>query len=233
MKQILEIKNLSKSFGDLAVLRSLDLTLAKGQIFALIGPNGSGKTTLVKTIVGLYGIEIGNIKIGGVDIEKEAERARELLGYIPDGPVGYDHLTGEEFLMMVGGLKGENKKSIRKMVEKIGQLFPDDSTLQTKMLNYSRGSLQKVAFGAALLGNTQLLVIDEPVVGLDPGSIQKFGEILKEFSEKGAVLFVTHMLDFAAKYATDYGYLSSGKIVEEEKIRKGVDLHQVYKVLSS
>lgn len=226
---ILEIKEVSKNYGRTAAVRAVEMKIGAGDIYALIGPNGSGKTTLMKMIVGLLRIDKGEISILGNQIKGEAIEAKKLIGYVPDKPEGYGYLSGKELLYLTGRLKGMREAEVRVRVEQLMKLFDIEKILEGRMDGYSRGNLQKTAFLAALLGEPKLLIIDEPIVGLDPVSIRVFGERLVKFAKDGgAVLFATHTLDFASKYANRVGVMSEGKIVAEEKLSNKIKIEKVY-----
>ena len=223
------ISNVTKTFGQSKVLHSVDINLDRGDIYALIGPNGSGKTTLVKIMVGLLAFDSGSISLFGHDIQKEPEAAKRTFGYVSDGPVGYDFLSGSEFLALAASLKGLTKKEAKVQIAELAKLFPITDVLPQSMTHYSRGNLQKVAFIAALLNSPQILIIDEPVVGLDPGSLAVFGEKIKAFAARGGlVFFVTHTLSFAQKYANRYGLLKAGSLVKEGSITPHLNLESLY-----
>lgn len=223
------ISHVSKAFGKAKVLHSVDINLDRGDIYALIGPNGSGKTTLVKIIVGLLSADSGSVSLFGHDINKEPEKAKRTFGYISDGPLGYDFLSGAEFLALAASLKGLTKKEASAQIKELVKLFPLTAVLPQSMAHYSRGNLQKVAFLAALLNSPQILIIDEPIVGLDPDSLAVFGEKIKEFADRGGIVFfVTHTLSFGQKYANRYGLLKAGVLVEQGIIKPHVNLESVY-----
>ncbi len=226
---LLDIENVTKTFGSLKALDAVTLKVKKGEIFALIGPNGSGKTTLINTIVGLLKADSGKVKIAGVDIDQKPIVAKALLGYVPDNPANYPFLTGIEFLYLTGRLKHLSQSDIKKQVADLEKLFPIEDVLPTPMSGYSRGSLQKIAFLASLLGEPKLLLIDEPVVGLDPLSIKIFGKKLKQFTASGGSVFLsTHTLNFAHKYADTVGIMYLGKMVKEIKDPQKIDLEKTY-----
>ncbi|KKT46736.1 MAG: ABC-type multidrug transport system, ATPase component [Candidatus Collierbacteria bacterium GW2011_GWF2_44_15] len=226
---ILHVENVSKSFGKLHALRSVSFDVRPKEIYALIGPNGSGKTTLINNIVGLLKPDNGEITIAGIDINQKPITAKALLGYVPDNPANYPFLTGMEFLYLTARLKHLSQAEIDKEVGRLKDIFPIEDVLNTPMAGYSRGSLQKTAFLASLLGDPKLLVIDEPVVGLDPLSIKIFGEKLQQFSKSGGSVFLsTHTLTFAHKYADRVGIIHEGKLIHEVGDPKKVDLEKMY-----
>lgn len=226
---VLEVAGVAKSYGRTAAVRGVDMRIKEGEIYALIGPNGSGKTTLIKMIVGLLRIDRGKVAILGNRVGGEAIEAKRLIGYVPDKPEGYGYLTGRELLYLTARLKGLTEEEAKKQIEASVGLFGIEKILEGRMDGYSRGSLQKTAFLAALLGEPRLLVIDEPIVGLDPVSIKVFGEELVKFAGGGgAVLLVTHTLEFASKYASRVGVMGGGRIVAEEKVGDMIRIEKVY-----
>lgn len=213
---ILQITDLTKKFGHTTAVKSVTISVKPGEIYSLIGPNGSGKTTLINNIVGLLNPDHGSVKINGANINSEPIEAKSLFGYVPDSPTNYTYLTGIEFLRMTARLRLIPVSVANHKISELISLFPIHDILQNRMETYSRGNLQKLAFLAALLSEPVLLVIDEPIVGLDPVSIKIFGDTLKTYAKHGnAVFFSTHTLPFAEKYATRVGILHKGELVHE------------------
>jgi ABC-2 type transport system ATP-binding protein len=234
MKEVvLEIKKVSKNFGNKRAVSLVGLSVSEGEIYALIGPNGSGKTTLLKMIMGLLRKDKGKVVVDGMTLVENPTGYRASIGYVPDKPEGYGYLTGLEFLRMTGKLKGMEERSTEDRVREIRDWFALKGILEQRMENYSRGNLQKVAFLAAMMNKPRLMVIDEPVVGLDPVSIAKMGEILNDYAKDGgAVMLVTHTLDFASKYADRVGVMVEGKLVSEKKVGQSKDLEKIYDSLT-
>lgn len=214
--KVIETAELTRDFGKVKAVNNVNITINSGDIYALIGPNGAGKTTLIKMLVGLLTPTNGQALICGVDINKKPVEAKANFGYVPDSPDVYGFLTGREFLQMTGNLRGMEKSKIEKRIKELENLFPLKEILGQWMSSYSRGNRQKTAFLAALLSEPKLLVIDEPIAGLDPTSMETFGQTLKKFAaEGGAVLLATHILSFGQKYASRVGVMSKGQIKKE------------------
>ena len=210
---MLEIKNLTKRYGEKVALSNVSLEIKPGELFCLIGPNGSGKTTLVKTILGLLRVTDGNISIDGTDINKLPEKAKALCGYIPDEPTGWGNVTGEEFLHIVGSLYGVSEKERKEQIPHLVDIFKVQEESQMFFEQYSRGNKQKFAILAALLHKPKLLLVDEPIVGLDPLSAEKAKEIFRDYAKQGnIVLMVTHTLNVAQEIATRIGFLKHGEL---------------------
>lgn len=225
----IHLSGVTKRFDQKLVVHSATLTIPSGRITTLIGPNGTGKTTLIKMIVGLLTPTSGVVTIFGQDIQQDPIASKKLFGYISDDPSAYEYLSGFEFLSLTGKLRGMPEKRIQQRIREVKSLFPLKEILEQPMAYYSRGSRQKVALLAALLDEPKLLLIDEPIVGLDPQSIDIFGEILRQFSESdGTVFFVTHTLSFANQYANDVYVMNHGKIVVHKDIRETLSLKTLY-----
>jgi ABC-2 type transport system ATP-binding protein len=213
----LEIQNLSKNFGSYTAVREASFAIHPGTICALVGENGAGKTTLVKLIVGLLIPSEGIVKIGGYDIQKNPVEAKKLFGYMPDNPESYDYLSGFEFLEFTARLRSMKREAYEKRLKVLQHLFPIEDILSLPISEYSRGNKQKVAFLASLLSEPPLLLIDEPIVGLDPPSIDIFGKTLVSYAKTGhAVLFVTHILSFAREYSKTIVRMHKG-VLENSK----------------
>lgn len=225
----LVVNNLTKRFGSFTAVNDVTLSLKKGDIYALIGKNGAGKSTLLKVITGLLLPTSGSVGISGEDINAHPVEAKSHFGYVPDEPTAYGYLSGREFLVMTARIRGMSKNRTKERVEELVSLFPIKDSIDLPMKEYSRGTKQKVAFLAALLSEPELLLIDEPIVGLDPLSMTIFGETLKKYTKgSGAVLFATHTLPFAKEYATRVGVMNEGKIITEEQITKETNLEKFF-----
>ena len=223
------IKGISKSFGQCHAVSDVNISINEGKIYALIGPNGSGKTTLIKMITGLLIPDSGKVTIYDYDIQKEPEMAKTKFGYIADDPSVYEYLTGIEFLSLTGSLRGLHHHEIHDYIDELSGIFPIKDILYQPMVQYSRGNKQKVAFLSALLAKPKILIIDEPIVGLNPTSISTFGKTLSKFAKKGGSVFMaTHILSFAQDYATRVGVMQNGKIVDERQIKSSTRLEELY-----
>lgn len=226
-------RHLSKSFGSLRAVSRVDLTVKAGEIFALIGPNGSGKTTLIKILTGLHHADSGSTTIFGHDIAKSPLKAKHTFGYVPDNPSGFDYLSGREFLHLTGQLRGLSEPERKDRINELVKLFPLDQEIDQRLDQYSRGNRQKISFLAALLARPKLLIIDEPIVGLDPISIEIFGQTLKQFAkEGGTVFFSTHILSFATDHADSYAFVKQGKLIKTGAVNSKTSLQKTYRNLA-
>lgn len=223
-----EARGLSRSFGSFKAVDNIDLTLHPGDIFALIGPNGAGKTTLIKMLVGLLSPTSGQALICGHDLSHDPISAKTCFGYVPDNPEVYGYLTGLEFLEMTGNLRGLHPAELKKRISQLMEIFPLKDILPRQMSSYSRGNRQKTAFLAALISKPPVLFIDEPIAGLDPTSIEIFGETLKSYAKAGGAVFLaTHILSFGQEYASRVGVMSQGHLKKDILVGKVV-LQTIY-----
>ncbi|MBN2015333.1 ABC transporter ATP-binding protein [Candidatus Dojkabacteria bacterium] len=214
MSTILEISNLTKKFGSFVAVNNLSLKVEPGEIFALIGPNGSGKTTIIKIIVGLLKATEGKVKINNADVEEDPITSKSYLGYIPDEPSVWNYLTGEEFLHIVGTLHNIEEKERTKRIKSLLKIYDLEGIQKGYFQNYSRGNKQKFTFLGALLHKPEILVIDEPAVGLDPKSISTTENELQKYTKAGGTIFMaTHILSIASSTASRIGVLKEGKLI--------------------
>ena len=212
---LLEIKNFTKRYGDVVAVDDLNLSVDRGELFGFLGPNGAGKTTTIKTIVGLLRPDEGQITIGGYDIVAQPEQAKRLIGYIPDNPYIYDRLTGREFLELVGSLYGMDKKLIHERIEFLFDLFGIEEWGDEYAAEYSHGMRQKVIMASAIMHDPALIVIDEPMVGLDPQSQRLVKGVMRKLIERGTAIFMsTHTLAVAEEVCTRIGIIYRGKLMK-------------------
>jgi ABC-2 type transport system ATP-binding protein len=226
---MIKIENLGKKFGEIWAVRELNLEVQKSEIFAFLGPNGAGKTTTLKLIAGLLKPTTGRIEIVGYDIQNQPLSVKRLLAYIPDEPYLYEKLTGREFLNFVAELynipKSERNDKIQEFIEYFGMSGYIDDLIQ----GYSHGMKQRLVFSAAFIHNPQVLLIDEPLVGLDPASARKVKRLLMEKADQGLTVFVsTHTLSFAEEIADRIGIIDNGNLVaignlNDLKAKSGVE----------
>ncbi len=236
---MVEINGVSKKFKDKTVIHNLNLSIKQGEFYALIGPNGAGKSTLIKLLSGLLQPTKGEILLNGINVVEEPKEAKALIGYIPDEPTVWDGMTGFEFMNFVGSLYsipvGEREEHIKELL-KIYNLVGTEHQLYQ---DYSRGVRQKYSILSALLHKPEILLIDEPIVGLDPISIDITKDILDRFVKGGGtVLMVTHTLFVAQELATRIGIFEKGKLkiegtyeelVDKANLPKRTSLDDVYK----
>ncbi len=213
---VLELDSVTKKFRGQAAVEDLTLRLSPGEIFGLIGPTGSGKTTTIKMIAGLYKPTSGKITVAGFEVGEHPTRSKQRLGYIPDDPLVYDRLTGREYLSFVGKLfkmrRPERLARIGPLLAKFGL----ERLADGRMEGYSRGTRQKISILAALMHQPALLLVDEPMIGLDPLSARVTKELFREFAAAGgAILLSTHTLPIAEELCGRIGILKGGRLTEQ------------------
>lgn len=231
---MLKTTNLTKIFSprtpkEITAVENLNLNLKEGEIYGLIGPNGAGKTTTLKMIVGLIKPSCGQIQIGSYDLLSQPEKAKSCLGYIPDDPFIFEKLTGREFLQLVGELFELPKESITKRVSQWLKVYDLDKIADGLFEDFSRGNKQKIAILAALLHEPKILVVDEPIVGLDPQSVILTRKLFLDFARQGGTILIsTHTLTFAQDVCQRFGILKEGRLIHEAKSPLTEHLEKIY-----
>ena len=211
---MIQVRALSKRFGDLAAVDGLDLDIPQGEFFAFLGPNGAGKTTTIKMLAGLLKPSAGSAVIGGFDIQKEPEQAKARLAYVPDFPYTYDKLTGVEFMQFVGDIFGLAPDLIESRTEALFDRFHLHDYRHELTENLSHGTRQRLVISSALLHEPSVLVIDEPMVGLDPMHARIVKEEFKARSRAGMTIFLsTHQLSVAEELADRVGIIHCGRLI--------------------
>jgi len=215
---MLKLTNLSKKFGSLTAVNNINLEINAGDFFGFLGQNGAGKTTTIKMITGLYASTNGTVHIGGYDIQKNHIEAKKLIGYIPDQPFLYDKLTGREFLYFCGGLYKIEKNKLKKIIDETIDQLKIEQWVDKRTEEYSQGMKQRIAIASALLHNPRLLVVDEPMVGLDPQSALVVKNVLKEKASEGVAIFMsTHSLNVAEEVCSRIGIIKEGQMIFEDR----------------
>ncbi|NQV16191.1 ABC transporter ATP-binding protein [bacterium] len=211
---MIKLKHLSKQFESTLAVNDLSLNIEKGELFSFLGPNGAGKTTTIKMMVGLMTLNSGSIHMGGFDIEKEPKKAKAIIGYVPDSAFLYQHLTGMELLLMVGQLYSMDNKSIHQKLEILIERLVMREWLGDRVSGYSQGMKQRVAFASAFLHEPKILIIDEPMVGLDPKTARIIKDMLKELRQSGVTIFIsTHNLNVAEELSDRIAIINRGKLL--------------------
>jgi ABC-2 type transport system ATP-binding protein len=240
---MLQISTVTKKFGKTTAVDAVDLTIPTGNIYSLIGPNGSGKTTIVKMICGLLQPTNGTIVVNAFNVVTQPVQAKKSIGYIPDEPSIWPSMTGMEFLHFTGELYSIDEKSRAQEITKLLALFQLENIAHNFFEDYSRGNKQKFAIMAALMHMPKLLVIDEPIVGLDPTSADIVKQKFIDYAKAGGTIFlVTHTLPVAQEISHRIGVLRDGHLVAEGSFAELRDqahlpasahLHEVYQSLAS
>jgi len=215
---MLKLTNLTKKFGSFTAVNNINLEINAGDFFGFLGQNGAGKTTTIKMITGLYAPTKGTVHIGGYDIQKNHIEAKKLIGYIPDQPFLYEKLTGREFLYFCGGLYKIEKNKLKKIIDETIDQLKIEQWVDKRTEEYSQGMKQRIAIASALLHNPKLLVVDEPMVGLDPQSAHVVKNVLKEKASEGVAIFMsTHSLHIAEEVCSRIGIIKEGQMIFEDR----------------
>lgn len=218
---MLEIKNLNKTYDGSGVkaAEDINITVADGEIFGFIGPNGAGKTTTIKMIVGLLRPDSGEVFIYGKNMWHDNLEAKEIISYVPDQPVIYDKLTGMEYLNFIADIYEVSEEEREEKIEKYTNIFNINDDLYKKIYEYSHGMKQKLLLTAALIHNPKLLVLDEPMVGLDPKSAFNLKKIMRERCDEGNIVFFsTHVLEVAENLCDRIAIIAKGKVIKQGKL---------------
>lgn len=230
---MLKLINLTKKFGNFTAVNNVNLTIGEGEFFGFLGQNGAGKTTTIKMITGLYAPTAGQVLINGIDISKNPIEAKQLIGYIPDQPFLYEKFTGKEFLYFCGGLYQIDKRTLRTKIDEIIEQLKIDQWVDKRTEEYSQGMKQRITIASGLLHNPKLIVVDEPMVGLDPQSALVVKNVLKQKAAEGAAIFMsTHSLNVAEEICTRIGIIKDGVMILEDKKEvieqiRGTDHHNL------
>jgi ABC-2 type transport system ATP-binding protein len=211
---MIECDHLTKRFGDLTAVNSLNLKVFAGELFGFLGPNGAGKTTSIKMMTGLLRPTSGTARIGGIDIQQEPLRAKAILGYIPDNAFLYEKLTGREFVHFMADLYSVPTKGRPERIEELLTLFDLKEKGNELIQGYSRGMRQKLALAGALIHTPQVIFLDEPTVGLDPKSARLMKDILRRLCDEGSTVFVsTHILEIAERMCDRFAIINRGRVI--------------------
>lgn len=225
--EILEIKNLNKSFGKKKILKNVSFNVNEGDILGFIGPNGAGKTTTIKMILGLQSIDSGSVIINGYDIKKNFEKAIEKVGTIVENPDLYMYLSGYDNLKIISNLyKNVDKKRIDEVI-KIVRL---EARINDKVAKYSLGMRQRLGIAQALLHKPNLLILDEPTNGLDPEGIKELRDIIKSLAvkENVGVVISSHNLSELESFCNKVVIIKNGKIVETNELKNVKNIEESY-----
>lgn len=210
---MIELRNLTKKFGSFTAVNRINLTVPRGELFGFLGPNGAGKTTSLRMIAGILQPTEGTVSIGGVDINSDPVAAKAKLGFIPDRPFIYEKLTGSEFLHFVAGLYEQRGPEVEHRARELMALFDLEDWRDELVESYSHGMRQKLIIASAFLHRPDVIVVDEPHVGLDPKSIKILRELLREYVNRGhTIMMSTHSLDVAEQMCDRIAIIAGGEI---------------------
>lgn len=218
---MIEIKNVTKKYGNKKAIDNISFDVEDGDIFAFIGHNGAGKTTLIKSIVGIHDFDEGDILIDGMSIKDKPVECKKLMAYVPDNPETYEHMKAIDYINFICDMYDVDTETRERNIKKYAKLFEMEDKLDDTIDSYSHGMKQKIVLISALAHNPKILIMDEPFVGLDPKAVFDMKEVLNEMVKEGKTVFYsTHILDVAEKLCTRVAIIKSGKLVKSGSMKE-------------
>lgn len=229
---MLQIQHLTKTYGDKTAVNDLSLHILPGEIYGFIGHNGAGKTTTLKSVAGILRFDSGDILVCGVSVRKDPIACKQRLAYIPDNPDLYDFMTGIQYLNFIADIFGVDAAKRRERIQKYGDLFELTSDLAAPISAYSHGMKQKLAIVSVWLHDPQLILMDEPFVGLDPKAAHTLKGMMREVCDAGgAIFFSTHVLEVAEKLCDKVAIIKGGRLIRSgtmEEVKGDDSLEDVF-----
>jgi len=234
---MIELHNIAKTYGSYTALHQLNLSVPAGEVFGFIGPNGAGKTTTIKIIGGILAPTEGTVRIAGIDMARDPVAAKQRIGFIPDRPYLYEKLTGMEFLQFTADVYGVTHAVFQEKAFTLLEMFALADWGEELIESYSHGMKQRLIMCAALLHDPEVLVVDEPMVGLDPVAIRMVKNLFRDLARKGVAVFMsTHTLAVAEDICDRIGIIHRGRLIAEgtlDDLRKDIkggasDLESVF-----
>jgi ABC-2 type transport system ATP-binding protein len=211
---MIEIDRVTKTYGKKPAVSGISLTVHQGELFTFLGPNGAGKTTTIKMLCGLLRPTSGTLRVGGFDVQAQGGKARQIISYVPDQPFLYEKLTGREFMDFVIAMYGMDRDLGRRRMDELIDLFELNDFVDDLTESYSHGMRQRTVFAAALLHQPRVLIVDEPMVGLDPKNQRLVKDLLRKQVADGVTVFMSiHTLDIAQELATRIAIIDRGRII--------------------
>ncbi|MBZ0273832.1 ABC transporter ATP-binding protein [bacterium] len=211
---MIKVRGLVKKYDKFVAVDHIDFDVDGGVVYGFLGPNGAGKTTTIKILVGMMKPDEGLIEIDGIDLSKDREKAKSRIGFIPDRPYIYEKLTGMEFMRFIGGLFHMDESDVEKRGTELLKLFEINHVRDELVAGYSHGMRQRLIMASALLHRPRLLIVDEPMVGLDPRGARLVKKIFREQARTGVTIFMsTHTLQVAEEVCDKVSIINNGKII--------------------
>ena len=225
---MIQFDNVTRSYGNKVAVDGLSLSIPAGDLFAFLGPNGAGKTTTIKMLVGLLRPGTGSVSVCGHDLTSETRQATRYLGYVPDRTFLYDKLSGREFLEFVAEMRGLDSSQMAEAVAEQSEQFALTEFLDDLAETYSHGMRQRLVFASSLLHDPAVLVVDEPMVGLDPKSVRMVKDLMRARAAAGTTVFMsTHTLAVAEEIASRIGIIDHGRLLflgTQEELQRELSL---------
>ena len=213
---MIEVTRLVKRYGSFTAVDNLTLRVPKGTLYGFLGPNGAGKTTTMRMIAGILQPTSGDIRIGGIHSWEQPLVVKGMIGFIPDRPFVYDKLTGAEFIRFVAALYGQEGPAVERRMDELLELFELAPWKQELTESYSHGMRQKLIIASAFVHRPEVIIVDEPMVGLDPKSARLLKDLFRQYVDRGGtILMSTHTLEIAEGMCDRIGIIQGGRIVAE------------------
>ena len=229
---MLNIKNLTKTFGDKRAVDDLSLHIRPGEIYGFIGHNGAGKTTTLKSVAGILQFDAGEITVDGISLKEHPLECKKRMAYIPDNPDLYDFMTGVQYLNFVADIFGVSEDDRQNRIREFADAFELTDNLAQLLSSYSHGMKQKLAVISALIHKPRLILMDEPFVGLDPKASHTLKGIMRDICDGGgAIFFSTHVLEVAEKLCDKVAIIKSGQLIRfgpMDEVRGDESLEDVF-----
>ena len=216
---MVEIKNVTKKYGNNIALKNVSFDIQDGEIFAFIGHNGAGKTTLIKAIVGIHKVDEGDILINGKSINSDPIDCKKEMAFVPDNPELYEQMKAVDFIDFICDMYEVSQEVREKNIKKYAKMFEMEDHLNETIQSFSHGMKQKIALIAALAHDPKVLIMDEPFVGLDPKAVFDVKEVMNEMIKEGKIIFFsTHILDVAEKLCSRVAIIKKGELIKVGKM---------------
>lgn len=228
---MIEVRNLTKRYGDLVAISNISFTAATGQILGFLGPNGAGKTTTMRIITGFMPATAGTVKVAGYDIFDDSYEVRKRIGYLPENPPLYNDMTAASYLRFVGRIRGIARADLADSIDRVVQTCGLGEVIDRVVGHLSKGFRQRVGLAQALIHNPSVLVLDEPTIGLDPRQIIDIRTLIRELAGQRTVILSTHILPEVAQLCQKVVIINRGHIVVDDvldTLTKDMSLEQVF-----
>ncbi len=218
---MIEIKNVTKKYGNKVAIKNISFDVNDGDIFAFIGHNGAGKTTLIKAIVGIHDFDEGDILINGKSIKTNPVECKKEMAFVPDNPELYENMKAIDFINFICDMYEVDQKTREKNIKRYAKMFEIEDNLNDTIDSFSHGMKQKIALISALAHDPKILIMDEPFVGLDPKAVFDVKEVMNEMVKEGKIIFFsTHILDVAEKLCSRVAIIKNGELVKVDTMKK-------------
>jgi ABC-2 type transport system ATP-binding protein len=233
---MIEFQQLSRTYGEFTAVHPLTLEIRNGEVFGFLGPNGAGKTTTIRMMMGILVPSGGRALINGLDCHSQRADVQRHVGYLPDNPIYYDFLRGREILQFVAEMHGMKRREAGQQALRMLAEFGLDEVVDEFAVNYSMGMKKKLGLACALIHDPQVLILDEPINGLDPRAAREVQDRLRQAAAAGKTIFMsTHLLDMAEKVCTRVGIIHRGELTAtgtlaelRERVNENVSLEEVF-----